>query len=78
MKIESIMTRSKQKDLQNEVIHTLKIAGLMSNQRSYADLIYSCKQVIPQYFGFEAANILLRDVKTGLLFTVNELYYHDK
>lgn len=33
---------------------------------------------MPQYFGFDAANILLRDVKTGLLFTVNELYYHDK
>jgi hypothetical protein len=43
LKIDSMMTKMKQKELENEVIHTLKIAGLMSNQRSYADLIYSCK-----------------------------------
>jgi hypothetical protein len=28
---------------------------------------------LPEYFGFEAAGILLRDVKNDLMFTVNEL-----
>ncbi len=28
---------------------------------------------MPEYLGFEAAGILLRDVKNDLMFTVNEL-----
>jgi len=28
---------------------------------------------LPEYLGFEAAGVLLRDVKNDLMFTVNEL-----
>ena len=28
---------------------------------------------LPDYFGFEGASILLRDVKTNLIFTINEI-----
>jgi hypothetical protein len=45
----------------------------MTTCRGQADLIKYCKATVPAYFGFEGASILLRDVKTNLLFTINEL-----
>ena len=30
------------------------------------------KEVLPKYFGFEAAGVLLRDVKTDFIFTMYE------
>jgi hypothetical protein len=31
------------------------------------------KEHLPIYFGFEGANILLRDVKSDMIFSINEL-----
>ena len=36
------------------------------------------KDQIPKYFGFEGAGILLRDVKTDFVFTLNELSREEK
>lgn len=74
MKLESQMVSKRCRSLENEVIITLKVAGRLCTQRTYADLIKSCKKIVPAYFDFEAANILLKDIKTGLLFTMSETY----
>lgn len=36
-------------------------------------MVKNCKEILPKYFGFEGAGILLRDVKTDFLFSINEL-----
>lgn len=74
LKLDQLVTHRRCENLENEVIHTLKIAGVLCTQRSFADLIKQCKKVVPPYFDFEAANVLLKDVKTGMLFTMNEVY----
>ena len=59
--------------MQREVIHTIDLAGAICTQRSQNDLVKSIKQYLPPFFGFETAAVLLRDVKTDFLFTLNEL-----
>ena len=36
------------------------------------------KVELPKFFGFEGAGILLRDVKTDFIFTLNELTKEEK
>lgn len=52
---------------------TIGLAGAICTQRSQADLVKQIKLTLPDYFGFEGASILLRDVKTNLIFTINEI-----
>ena len=59
--------------MQREVIHTIDLAGAICTQRSQNDLVKSIKEYLPPFFGFESAALLLRDVKTDFLFTLNEL-----
>ena len=59
--------------LENEVVNIVNISGSLTNQRSHADLIKYAKVKIPPFFGFEGASLLLRDVKSNLLFTMNEI-----
>ena len=49
------------------------MAGTICSQRNQSDLVKYIKEQLPIYFGFEAANILLRDVKSEMIFSVNEL-----
>ena len=57
---------------------TLGKNGVTSNYRydlaPYTwNLVKNMKEQLPKYFGFEAAGILLRDVKTDFIFTIYEL-----
>lgn len=65
IKIYQLLAVKRQIDLESDVLHTLRIAGILTTQRSQADLVKYCKIIIPPYFGFEAAGILLRDVKSN-------------
>jgi hypothetical protein len=49
------------------------LAGSICSQRNQNDLVKNIREKLPEYLGFEAAGILLRDVKSDLMFTVNEL-----
>jgi len=59
--------------MQKEVIHTIELAGAICTQRTQSDLVQNIKLTLPHFFGFEGATVLLRDVKTDFLFTINEL-----
>ena len=59
--------------MQKEVLATIKLAGAICSQRTQSDLVANIKAHLPDYFGFEAAGVLLRDVKTDYIFSVNEL-----
>lgn len=63
--------------MEEEVIKTIELAGVISTQRSQNDLITKVKEELPKFFGFESAAILLRDVKSGFIFTLNELTRDD-
>lgn len=73
LKIDQLLSLKKRKQLENEVIQTINLAGRLTTQRSITDLIKEAKICIPEFFGFEGASILLRDVKADLLFTINEV-----
>lgn len=73
VKLDQLLALKRSSELENEVINTIKLAGSLTTQRSTSDLIKYLKISVPPYFGFEGASILLRDVKTGLLFSINEV-----
>ena len=73
IKVDQIEALQSKLDMQREVIHTIDLAGAICTQRSQNDLVRSIKQYLPPFFGFETASVLLRDVKTDFLFTLNEL-----
>jgi len=47
--------------VQNEVIATIKLAAVVTTQRSYSDYLTACKQALPEFFGFEGVGILFYD-----------------
>ena len=52
---------------------TIKVAGKICTQKSQIELVKMVKESLPDFFGFEAAGILLRDQKTDVVFSLNEL-----
>lgn len=74
VKLHELMSRHETKQHKQEVIDTIKLASVVSTQRSYADLILKMKKLIPDYLGFEGLGILFRDTKTDKLFTVQDTY----
>lgn len=73
IKLDQLMSRQAKHELEREVTNTINLAGAICTQRSQADLVKHLKFSLPEYFGFEGASILLRDVKTDLIFTINEI-----
>ena len=59
--------------MEREVLATIDLAGTICNQRSQPELVKLMKKMLPPYFGFEAVGVMLRDQKTDLMFTVNEI-----
>jgi len=59
-------------------LNVIKIAGTICNQRSKAALVNSIKTVLPQFMGFEEVGLVLRDVKTNQIFSINELQQEEK
>ena len=59
--------------MQNEVVDSIKLAGSICTQRSQAELIRLLRKHLPVFFGFQAVGILLKDQKTNLMFTLNEV-----
>lgn len=59
--------------MQQEVIHTIELAGIICTQRSQPELVRLLKKHLPIYFGFQGVGVLLKDQKSDLLFTLNEL-----
>ena len=55
------------------MLKTIELAAGICSERNQNDLIKNMKEQLPKYFGFEAAGILLRDVKTDFIFTLYEL-----
>lgn len=73
MKFDQINAMIREKEMEKEVIQTIEMAAALSSCRSQSDLVKNCKEILPEYFGFEGAGMLLRDVKTDFLFSINEL-----
>lgn len=77
VKLDQLLALRRKSELEREVTQTIRLAGAICTQRSQADLVKHVKLTLPGYFGFEGASILLRDVKTNLIFTINELSKED-
>lgn len=59
--------------MQEEVVNTIKLTGDICTKRSQSDLVKSIKEKLPDFFGFEGAGIMFRDIKNDFMFTINEL-----
>jgi hypothetical protein len=53
-----------------EVTSTINIASYMTTQRSYADFIRVCNELLTDFFSFEAVGILFRDKIDDSLFQI--------
>lgn len=73
MKLEAIFSNLKKLESQKEVLHTIKLAGEICTARTQVQLLNAIKKTLPDFFGFESVGILIRDMKTDLMFTINEL-----
>jgi hypothetical protein len=47
-----ILAQTEKSKCQQDIVNTLRTAATISTQRSYADLIYKMKKVLPEFFGF--------------------------
>lgn len=56
------------------MIDIIKTASVISTQRSYADLIFKIKKILPEFMGFDGIGILFRDTKTDNLFTISDTF----
>lgn len=56
------------------MVDTIKTSSIISTQRSYADLIFKIKRILPEFMGFEGIGILFRDTKTDNLFTISDTF----
>lgn len=73
MKFDQIISNEASEALKEDVLQTIRLAGKICTQRSYAELVRNLKQSLPRYFGFQAVGVMLKDQKTDLMFTVNEI-----
>ena len=62
------------KKSQQQVVDTIRTSSIISTQRSYADLIFKIKRILPEFMGFEGLGILFRDTKTDNLFTISDTF----
>ena len=69
--IAKALINSEQKE--SEVLETLRLASDVCTQRSYKGLITTMRERLPSFFGFDAIGVLLKDQKTGDLFTISEV-----
>lgn len=53
LKLDQLQAIRKRKEMQEEVLETIKIAGIICNQRSLAELVKHIKILLPPFFGFE-------------------------
>ena len=44
-----------------EVLDSIKLARMICTQRSYSELFQNMRELLPSFFGFESAGIILRD-----------------
>ena len=51
----------------------MKLAGEICTARTKVQLIKAFKNTLPNFFGFEDVGVLIRDMKTDILFTLNEI-----
>lgn len=52
--------------------NTIRVAGIISTQRSYSDIILAISEELPSFFEFEGVAILLRDSKSNQLFSLEQ------
>ena len=57
---------------QQHMVDIKRTASVISTQRSYADLIFKIKKILPEFMGFDGIGILFRDTKTDNLFTISD------
>ena len=65
IKLQEILALKYSRRVMNADKHMIQIAGEISTQRSYADLITVVREMLPIYFEFEGVAILFRDTKTN-------------
>lgn len=70
-KLHETLATLEKREVQQEVMATMKMAGLMTTQRSYSDYLTESKKALPDFFGFEGVGILLFDIKFNVLFTID-------
>ena len=73
IKMDQLVAVKNKTNMQEEVLKTIELAAGICSERNQIDLVKNMKEQLPKYFGFEAAGILLRDVKTDFIFTIYEL-----
>jgi hypothetical protein len=73
MKLSSLMAVKLKKEAKDEMLSAIKLAGDICTQRSQTQMIRTIKEKLPDYFGFEGVGVIIRDMKTDLFFTVNEI-----
>ena len=73
IKMDQLVSLRRRTEMEQEVVNTIELAGAICTQRSQTDLVHQIKESLPKFFGFDGAGILLRDVKTELLLSLNEL-----
>lgn len=73
MKVDQLQALRQNREIKEEMLAAIRMAGHICTQRSQLELVKSIKQQLPDFFGFEAVGLMLRDQKTDLIFTINEL-----
>ena len=58
-------------------MHIMMIAGEICTARTQVQLLRGIRKTLPEFFGFESVGILIRDMKTDQMFTLNELKNDD-
>jgi len=66
------MATYNEKSTQNEVLETIRTASVICTQRSYSDFVFNCREILPDYFGFEKIGILFRDQTDDYLFAYED------
>jgi len=73
LKMDTLLAEREVKVKKNHLFDTLWLASRITTQRSYKNLIREIKCLLPLYFDFQAAGVLLLDTKTKNLFTISEI-----
>ena len=51
------------------MIKTIRLAGVICNQRSFHDYTIYCRKLMAEYFGFDGVGIMFYDKTTGNFFS---------
>jgi hypothetical protein len=73
VKFDSLFATVIMKESQQETINIMKLAGEICTARTKVQLIRAIKNTLPAFFGFESVGVLIRDMKTDVMFTINEI-----